>query len=281
MQPKPDTLPGPSLPVDFGTPWGGVLTTMRTAPYLVRVGVVADRIPSERTFPFSLPFVAGLDLALRSPVTFFVGENGSGKSTLLEAIAALCRLPVSGGSRNDLGAAHGPERDSDLARALRPAFVRRPPDGYFLRAEFYAHFASLLDERFRDPDFRREGNPYDHYGGQSLHARSHGEAFLAIIQSRFHRGLFLLDEPESALSPQRQLTLLAQISELVEAGVSQFIIATHSPILMTFPGAHIVSFDEPHLPTISLEQTSHFQLTRDVLNAPAVFWRHLRGKGPT
>lgn len=251
-----------------------------SAPYLSCVGVVPNRLPLERSFPFSLPFVEGLDLLFASPVTFFVGENGSGKSTLLEAIAALSRLPVSGGSRSDLGAAHGPECDSDLARALRPTFVRPAPDGYFLRAEFHAHFASLLDDRSRDPEFFMSGNPYDHYGGRSLHTRSHGEAFLAIIQNRFHRGLFLLDEPESALSPQRQLSLLVRMSEMVDAGGSQFIIATHSPILMTFPSASIVSFDAPHLPTIPLAQASHFQLTRDILNSPAAFWKHLRGRDP-
>jgi predicted ATPase len=132
----------------------------------------------------------------------------------------------------------------------------------------------------RDPDFRRTGNPYDHYGGQSLHARSHGEAFMAIIQSRFHRGLFLLDEPESALSPQRQLALLARMADMADAGGSQFIVATHSPILMTFPDASIISFDEPGLPSVALEQTSHFQLTRDILNSPDVFWKHLKGRAP-
>jgi predicted ATPase len=255
---------------------------MRTAaaPYLSRVTAVAERMPTERVFPFCLPFVDGLDLSFRSPVTFFVGENGSGKSTLLEAIAALSRLPVSGGARSDLGAAHGPERDSPLARMMRPSFTRPAPDGYFLRAEFHAHFASLLDERFSDPEFRRTGNPYDLYGGQSLHTRSHGEAFMAIIQSRFHRGLFLLDEPESALSPQRQLALLARMADMVDAGGSQFIVATHSPILMTFPDASIISFDEPRLPEVALEQTSHFQLTRDFLSSPAVFWRHLKKQGP-
>jgi predicted ATPase len=250
------------------------------APYLTRVTAVANRLPVERVFPFCLPFVADLDLYFRSPVTFFVGENGSGKSTLLEAIAALSRLPVSGGSRNDLGAVHGPERDSELARVLRPSFVRPAPDGYFLRAEFHAHFASLLDERFRDPDFRRTGNPYDHYGGQSLHTRSHGEAFMAIIQSRFDRGLFLLDEPESALSPRRQLALLARMADMTDAGRAQFIVATHSPILMTFPGASIISFDDPALSAVPLEQTIHFQLTRDVLNSPGVFWNHLKRRDP-
>ena len=103
---------------------------------------------------------------------------------------------------------------------------------------------------------------------------------MAIIQSRFERGLFLLDEPESALSPQRQLALLVRMSELADAGGSQFIVATHSPILMTFPGANIISFDEPELPSIALNQTSHFQLTRDILNSPALYWKHLKGKSP-
>jgi len=123
-----------------------------------------------------------LDLSFRAPVTFFVGENGTGKSTLLEAIAELARLPVSGGGRNELAANHGPEGESLLARTLRPSFCRRPRDGYFLRAEFGAHFASLLDQRREDPDFL--GDPYQLYGGRSLHARSHGEAFLAILQNR-------------------------------------------------------------------------------------------------
>src|SRR5262245_55993622 len=144
-----------------------LLQSRAGAPYLTGVRVVPERLPEQRRFPFSLPFVAGLDLQLRSPVTFFVGENGSGKSTLLEAIAVLSRLPVSGGARSDLGAAHGPELESELSRVLRPAFVRQPSDGYFLRAEFHAHFASLLDQRAHDPDFVRSGDPYQLYGGQS------------------------------------------------------------------------------------------------------------------
>ncbi len=128
---------------------------------------------------------------------------------------------------------------------IRPAFRQQPKDGFFLRAEFAAHFASLLEEREKDPSFL--GNPYQIYGGRSLHTRSHGEAFLAILQNRFEKGLFLLDEPESALSPQRQLALLTLIYDLVGAGDAQFIIASHSPILMTYPNAQIVSFDDENL----------------------------------
>jgi predicted ATPase len=244
------------------------------APYLIRVSVVPERIPPGNSYPFTLPFVRELDLRLASPVTFFVGENGTGKSTLMEAIASLCRLPISGGGRNELAGGHGPDAVSPLAPALRPAFRRRPPDAYFLRAEFQAHFASLLDARRDDPEFIED--PYSRYGGQSLHTRSHGEAFLAILEHRIQSGLFLLDEPESALSPQRQLVLLARMWNQVSAGTSQFIVATHSPILLTFPGADLLTFDGGTLTRVKLEDTSHYQITRGILHNAASYWKHLR-----
>ncbi len=224
-------------------------------------------------FPFSLPFLPTLDLKFDSHVTFFVGENGSGKSTLLEAIADLCGLPVSGGSKNETGHHHGPELESVLARSLKASFHRRPWDGFFLRAEFYANFASLLDERRADPDF--VGDPYGLYGGKSLHERSHGESFMEIVQGRMDSGMFLLDEPESALSPQRQLALLANIAAAAASGEAQFIIATHSPILLTYPGATIRDFNDPELPVIRLEDTAHYQITRGILESPERYWRHL------
>src|SRR4029453_590730 len=199
--------------------------------------------------------------------------------TVIEAIAAVCKLPVSGGGRNELAGNHGPDAASPLAPSLRPSFRRRPPDAYFLRAEFQAHFASLLDARNADPDFRMWGDPYARYGGRSLHARSHGEAFLAILQNRIRSGRLLFDEPESALSPQRQLALLAQMSMLAAAGKSQFIIATHSPILLTFPGAQILAFEGNAIQQICLEDTSHFQITKGILQNPAVYWKHLQESG--
>lgn len=247
------------------------------APYLRGVRIVPERLPAEQNYPFHLEYVSTLDLAIDSPVTFFIGENGSGKSTLLEAIAALCGLPVSGGGRNEIGSGHGPEADSLLSHALRLSFTRRPRDGFFLRAEFEAHFGSLLDARRLDPSFA--GDPYAFYGGRSLHTQSHGEAFLAILQNRIREGLFLLDEPESALSPQRQLALLVLMDELVCAGRSQFIVATHSPILMTYPGADIVCFDGGALHRMALEDTEHYQITRGILGDPELYWRHLRGAG--
>lgn len=241
--------------------------------YLERISLIADRVTSDQ-YPFHLPAIRTLDITFSSDVTFFVGENGTGKSTVIEAIAALCRLPVSGGSRNDLGAGHGPESDSPLAGAIRPVFRRRPPDAYFLRSEFQGHFASLLDTRRDDPDF--PADPYAIYGGRSLHTRSHGEAFLAILQNRIRSGILLFDEPESALSPQRQLVLLAHMTQLIAAGRSQFIVATHSPILLTFPGARILSFDGPEVSEVTLGDTSHYQITRGILDHPEHYWRHLR-----
>jgi predicted ATPase len=250
-----------------------MLLDVRTPPYLSGVRAVAERITEHDIHPFNIPFVHTLDLELTAPVTVFVGENGSGKSTLLEAIAALSRFPVAGGSRNDIGASHAPEAESALAAVLRPTFHQRPKDGYFLRAEFQAHIASLLDARAADPAFGESA--YARYGGTSLHARSHGEAFLSVIQNRFHSGLFLLDEPEAALSPQRQLALLAQMHALVGQGNAQYIVATHSPILMTFPGAQLVSFDDPTLPQVRIEDTTHFEITKGMLENPVRYWKHL------
>ena len=243
-------------------------------PYLVQLTRKDERAAGPEDYPFHLPLIRCLDIEFRSPVTFFVGENGTGKSTVIEAIAALCRLPVSGGSRNELAGTHGPDRASALSPHVRPSFRRRPRDGYFLRSEFQSHFASLLDERGADPEFA--GDPYGLYGGRSLHTRSHGEAFLAILQNRIRSGLLLFDEPESALSPQRQLVLLAHMSMLVANGMSQFIIATHSPILLTFPDAQILSFDGDVVREVTLEETSHFQITKGILQNPGVYWKHLQ-----
>ena len=234
-----------------------------------------EKRPRRERFPFNFPWIEELDLEFPNAVTFFVGENGSGKSTLLEAIAGLNGFPVWGGGRNDLTDQFGPEKRSELAQAMYPHFKKRPRDGFFFRAEYYAQFASLLDARKRDQGF--EEDPYMRYGGKSLHTQSHGESFLQLMDSRLTDGLFLLDEPESALSPKRQLTLMALMLDRLKKGKSQFIIATHSPILMTFPGATVISFDSPSLEAIDYRESDHFLLTQGILDHPERYWKHLEG----
>lgn len=246
--------------------------SMHWAPFLERVYIKPGVQLKADQFPTCLPFVPALNLRFEHPVTFFVGENGSGKSTLIEAIADLVGLPVSGGGRNELADSFGPHPRSELAPYLRASIKRRIPDAYFFRAEFQAHFATLLEARRADPDFLE--SPYKRYGGRSLHRRSHGEAFLSMFASWLTSGLIIMDEPEAALSPQRQLTLLAQMARLVRMNTVQFIIATHSPILLTFPRATLLSFDE-RLHPVALEETSHYQLTRDILNHPERYWMEL------
>jgi predicted ATPase len=250
----------------------------KAAPaYLLGVQLIAERVSDFEQHPFSVPCLRSLDLSFHSRVTIFVGENGSGKSTLLEGLASVCRLPLSGGGRQDLSAGHGPRSDTPLATALRPRFRERPRDAYFFRGEFSAHFASLLDARRADPDFF--GDPYASYGGKSLHSRSHGEGYLTLMNERIgHDGIYLFDEPEAALSPQRQLALLALLADRLNGGSSQFIIATHSPILMTIPDADILMIDGPAIASVRLEDTDHYQVTKAVLENPSSFWRHLSRK---
>ena len=226
------------------------------------------------TFPLQLPWIQDFELEFTTPVTFFIGENGSGKSTLLEALAERSGLPAGGGSPAEFGVGYTPENQAALTPFLRAGFRRKPRDGYFFRAEHQAHLAALLEAREKDPEFL--GNPYGLYGGKSLLTRSHGEAFLELMRNRLQAGLFLMDEPEAALSPTRQLSLLALIADRVEGTRSQFVIATHSPILLTYPGATILSFDEGALKVVSLEDTDHYQVTRDILANPEQYWKHLR-----
>jgi predicted ATPase len=243
--------------------------------FLERVFVRPEAQFRDEEFPGTLPFVRNLDIRFTQAVTFFVGENGSGKSTVTEAIADLCGLPVGGGGRNELADLRAPHGRSELAPFLRAAFRKRPRDGYFFRAEFQAHFASLLEQRKADPDFIRSGDPYERYGGQSLHTRSHGEAFLWMFSSWMRPGLIVMDEPEAALSPQRQLSLLTQMARMVRRGNAQFVVATHSPILMTFPGAELLQFEAGRIEATRLQDTSHYHITKGILDHPERYWQHL------
>ncbi len=203
-------------------------------------------------------------LAFSSAVTFFVGENGTGKSTLLEAIAVSYGFNAEGGSRNLNFSTK--ETHSELCDYIRLSKKAHPRDGFFLRAESVYNMASNIDKRDEGGSFGPK--IIESYGGVSLHEQSHGESFLAIVQNRFGgNGIYLLDEPEAALSPMRQLALLTEIDRLVKAG-SQFIIATHSPILMAFPGAEILEFTENGIAKTDYKDTEHYRITKQFLNDP-------------
>ena len=234
------------------------------SPFLTRIDLRADRaVPGE--YPFSVPAVAnGFPLTLRSPVTFFVGENGSGKSTVLEALAWSAGFGTQGGNRD-----HKFSEDGDgqpLGRALKLSWRQRSTEGFFLRAETFFNFSSYLES---------VESTFSRYGGESFHRKSHGEAFLSLFEHRFEDGLFLLDEPEAALSPQRQLAFLRILYELTQPRIAQFVIATHSPLLLAFPGATVLSFDDGSIQEVDYRDTDHYRVTRDFLEAPERFFRYL------
>lgn len=215
----------------------------------------------------SLPVVQYLKktgtLDFLSPVTFFVGENGTGKSTLLEAIAVAFGFNAEGGTRNFRFSTN--QTHSELCEHISLVKRAYANDGFFLRAESLYNAASYID------DVEATHN----YGPVSLHHQSHGESFMAIVQNRFSgNGLYLLDEPEAALSPMRLLTLLAEIQRLTEKN-SQFIIATHSPILMAFPGAEIMEFSADGIRKVCYKETEHYQITKRFLDNPEQMLHYL------
>lgn len=251
---------------------------------------------ADDSYPFNLPLVkAWKEIKLRAAATILVGENGSGKSTFLEAVAAGARVPAIG--RKDVGADESLAATRRLAQRLTLSWGRRSHRGFFLRAEDFFNFARRMAAAGREmeeyaAEFRRKfkGRARDlavgsvlgqreeirRRYGDDLDANSHGESFLKLFQARMvPGGLYLLDEPEAPLSPQRQLALMAALIENVKQG-SQFIIATHSPILMALPGAVILSFDSSTPRETVYGDLAHVSLTRNFLNNPESFLRHLR-----
>lgn len=217
-------------------------------------------------FPFKLPIMRHLhDIELHPKATFFVGENGSGKSTLLEAIAIAQGFNPEGGSKNFNF--HTRSSHSELHKYIRIAKgIKRPRDGFFLRAESFYNVATEIEEL--DQEDGSSPRLIGSYGGKSLHEQSHGESFLSLLMNRFgEQGLYLLDEPEAALSPQNQLCALSRIHDLIQ-GNSQFIIATHSPILLAYPDAWIYECSEHGLTRVNYFETAHYQLTHVFLANP-------------
>lgn len=237
-----------------------------------RIQLLRDKVESFECFPFCLPAIRSLTtLELHPKVTFFVGENGSGKSTLLEGIAVSLGLNAEGGSKNfqfETRRSH-----SVLERYLRISKgFKRPRDSFFLRSESFFNVGTEIENLDKEP-----GGPpvISYYGGLSLHEQSHGESFIALLMNRFRGdGLYILDEPEAALSPQRQLAALARIHDLA-TDHSQFLIATHSPILMAYPNAWVYQFSAAGIERVEFKDTENFRIMKNFLEAPDRMLRQL------
>ena len=214
-----------------------------------------DKIENFNKYPFNLPIIKNLDkIEFHPNVTFIVGENGCGKSTILEAIAVSYGFNPEGGTKNfNFSTKETHSCLYDFITIVKG--VKKPRDGFFLRAESFYNVATNIDEL----------NLENSYGGKSLHKRSHGEAFFSLIMNKFTgNSLYILDEPEAALSPTRQMSLISRIDELVKQG-SQFIIATHSPILMAYPNSVIYQIKED-IQRVKYEDSENYNITREFLN---------------
>lgn len=234
--------------------------------FLRKLTMQKENIHSMEEYPFLIPSIKNLDtITFTSNVTFFVGENGSGKSTLLEAIAYCCGFNTAGGGRNNTYEVQSSE--AVLGEYIRLSWTPKVTNGFFLRAESFYEFATHIDNL-------EDSSSYIPYGGKSLHKQSHGESFFSLFINRFRgKGIFLLDEPEAALSPARQLAFLQILKEM--QGEAQFIIATHSPIIMAYPGAQILNFDTSPIEETDYESTDHYLITKGFLDNKELYLRRL------
>jgi predicted ATPase len=256
-----------------------VLLMAVKAPRLRQISLLKDRVGDWDTYRFNIPVVRRLSaIALTRRVCFFVGENGSGKSTVLEAIAEHVGFNREGGGRNfNRETTESVRSTSPLAHALRLSWTKKLTRGFFLRAESFFNMATYLDELQRDDPVTLAA-----YGGKSLHEQSHGQSFIALLENRFFRqGFYLLDEPEAALSPQRQLSFLLLLHNLLRGNPDvQFIIATHSPLILAYPESQILSFDGDSIAEITYQQSSPYNIVRGFLEDPSNYLRHLFAELP-
>jgi predicted ATPase len=240
------------------------------APYLTNISIHTEGADNDR-HPFNIPFaIKGQNLPLSSAVTYFIGENGAGKSSILEGIADSCGFNLAGGNRNHRFGTTG-VREETLAAAMRLSWRKRIAKGFFLRAESFYNFAAYIDNLEAE-----EGGLLDGYGGKSLLGQSHGESFFELFNHRFSEGIYILDEPEAALSPQRQYSFMMLMSELEQSGKAQFIIATHAPILLCYPKAIIYNVSPDSIVPVPYQETEHFLFTKNFLNTPGMYTKYLK-----
>lgn len=242
--------------------------TTLPAPFLKRVWLEPDKIERKDAYPFSLPiFHDGFELNFDAPITIIVGENGTGKSTILEGIAALAGYDEAGGGKGYMPVDHSRAIETmggSLSSALRAAWLPKVTRGWFFRAESFFSVARYLDAAAQDDPF---GPP-----PPDFLSHSHGEGFLRFFQERCrHQGIFIFDEPESALSPSRQIEFLKLLRAMDQSKKAQVIMATHSPMLMAYPDATLLKLTKGGLAPTTLEETEHYRLTRDFISNPKAF----------
>jgi len=238
------------------------------APYLKRVWLEPERVVDAAAYPFCLPFLQkGFDLSFEHPITIIVGENGTGKSTLLEGIAALAGYDEAGGGKGYMPVDHSralEKMGGKLSKALRASWLPKITNGWFFRAESFFSVARYLDEASLDDPF---GPP-----PPDFLSHSHGEGFLRFFEERCRRqGIFIFDEPESALSPSRQIEFLKLLRAMHRSAICQVIMATHSPMLMAYPGARLLQLTKYGLEPVSVQDTEHYRLMREFWADPETF----------
>jgi predicted ATPase len=238
--------------------------------HLKEIRLKSDQFPTRDHYPFNLDVLCKTPkITFSSPVTFFVGENGSGKSTLLEALARSCQIYIWRGEERTRAVIN--HYEEWLFLYLDAIWANGTVPGSFFSSQIFRNFAQLVDVWEAD-------NPgqIDYFGGKSLLTQSHGQSIMSFFKSRYKiKGLYLLDEPETALSPKTQLELLKLLGEMSRLGHAQFIIATHSPILLSCPGSEIYSFDHVPVKVISYEETNHYQIYKNFMKDPKKY-----GKDP-